>query len=130
MRTLLTVVRGATSFESLRTYQGIEHSTYKDTCLAHGLLEDDQEWRLFTTILPFCFLSEPRNLWNLFKDVIYDDLEYHLQITYHIQNPEDDQVYNFGLYLIYKILNQAGKSLDQFIDMPQVTDHWEEIVRN
>ena len=46
MHTLLTVVRGATSFESLRTYQGIEHSTYKEACLARGLLEDDQEWRL------------------------------------------------------------------------------------
>ena len=38
--------------------------------------------------------------------------------------------YDFGLYLIDKILNQAGKSLDQFRDMPQVTGHWEEIVRN
>ena len=59
-----------------------------------------------------------------------DDLKYHLQTTYHIQNSEDDQVYDFGLYLIDKILNQAGKSLDQFRDMPQVTGHWEEIVRN
>ena len=147
MHNLLTVVRGATSFESLRTYQGIEHSTYKDACLACGLLEDDQEWRLclqeagamesgsqlrrlFTTILAFCFPSEPRNLWNLFKDVICDNLKYHLQTTYHIKNPEDDQVYDFGIYLIDKILNQAGKCLDQFRDLPQITGHWAEIVGN
>ena len=135
MHTLLTVVRGATSFESLRTYQGIEHSTYKDACLACSLLEDDQEWRLCLQEagamqsgsqlrrLAFCFPSEPRVLWNLFKDVIRDDLKYRLQTTYHIQNPEDDQTYDFGPYLIDKILNQTGKSLDQFRDMPQVTGH-------
>ena len=79
MRTLLTVVRDATSFESLRTYQGIKYSTYKEACLAHGLLEDDSEWRLclqdagtmqsgsqlrrlFRTMLAFCFPYEPRVL--------------------------------------------------------------------
>ena len=67
---------------------------------------ESQLRRLFTTTLAFCFPSEPRVLWNLFKDVICDDLKHHLQTTYHIQNPEDDQVYNFGLYLIDKILNR------------------------
>ena len=76
------------------------------------------------------FPSEPSVLWNLFKDVICNDLKYCLQTTYHIQNPEDDQVYDFGLYPIDKILNQAGTSLDQFRDMPQITGHWEEIVGN
>ena len=79
--------------------------------------------RLFTSILTSCFLSDLRSLWNLFKDVICNDLKYCLQTTYHIQNPEDDQVYDFGLYLIDKILNQAGKFLDHFRDMPQVTGH-------
>ena len=34
LHTLFTVVRSVTSFESLRTYQGIKHSTYKEACLA------------------------------------------------------------------------------------------------
>ena len=62
--------------------------------------------------------------------MICDNLKYCLQTTYHIQNPEDDQVHDFGIYLIDKILNQAGKSLDQFRDMPQITGYWEEIVGN
>ena len=49
--------------------------------------------------------------------MICNDLKYHLQTTYHVQNPEDDQVYDFSLYLIDKILNQGGKSLDQFRDI-------------
>ena len=51
---------------------------------------ESQLRRLFTTILAFCFPSEPRVLWNLFKDVICNDLKCYLQTTYHIQNLEDD----------------------------------------
>ena len=147
MRTLLTVVKGATSFEDLRTFEGIEHPTYKEACLACGLLEDDQEWRLcleeasgmqmgsqmrrlFATILAFCFPSDPRNLWNLFKDRICDDLRNQLRTRHHIQDPTDDQVHDFGLFLLDKILNQAGKSLAQFRDMPQFTGPWQQIEGN
>ena len=86
--------------------------------------------RLFATILAFCFLSDPRNLWNLFKHRICDDLECRLHITYRIQSPSDDQVHDYSLFLIDKILNNAGKSLDQFRDMPQVTGSWDDLVSN
>ena len=62
--------------------------------------------------------------------MICNDLKYHLQTTYHIQNSEDNQVYDFGFYLIDKILSQTGKSLNQFRDMFQVIGRWEEIVGN
>ena len=44
LRLLLTVVRGARSFEHLRTVEGILHPTFQATCVARGLLEDDREW--------------------------------------------------------------------------------------
>ena len=37
LRTLLTVVRGATSFEDLRTVDGHCHATFQEACLARGL---------------------------------------------------------------------------------------------
>lgn len=46
MHMLLTVVRGARSFEELRSFQGMVHLTFKAACVAHGLLEDDLEWKL------------------------------------------------------------------------------------
>ena len=93
LHTLLTVVRGSTSFKDLRSFQDVEYSTFKEPCLACCLLEDDQEWRLclqeastiqtgtqlwrlFVTILAFCFPSEPQNLWNIFKHHICDDLKH------------------------------------------------------
>src|SRR6267142_4730654 len=74
---LLTTVPGATSFENLRTFEGTLHLTFKDACIARGLLEDDSEWRqclrearhmatgyqlrhLFVTILRDCTPTDPR----------------------------------------------------------------------
>ena len=78
---LLSHVLVPTSFESLRTYRGVQYDTYKDACLARGLLDDDSEWhnclsqaataamprglrRLFATILVFGQPSNVRDLWN------------------------------------------------------------------
>ena len=44
LRTLLTVAKGVKSFEDLRTVNGQICPTFKAACLAHGLLEDDNEW--------------------------------------------------------------------------------------
>ncbi len=41
LRLLLTVRSGATSFENLRTVDGIHHPTFQATCGALGLLQDD-----------------------------------------------------------------------------------------
>jgi len=46
LRTLLTVVRGSKSFNDLRTFERVEHSTFQDCCRSHGLLEDNREWRI------------------------------------------------------------------------------------
>src|SRR6202789_4502128 len=43
LRTLLTSVKGATSFEDLRRINGVLYPTFHAACLAHGLLEDDNE---------------------------------------------------------------------------------------
>lgn len=45
LRLLLINIKGAKSFEDLRTVNGILNETYMSACLAAGLIEDDQEWR-------------------------------------------------------------------------------------
>jgi acetolactate synthase regulatory subunit len=44
LRMLLNYVKGATSYEHLRTVDGTKHDTFKDACIAMGLLIDDNEW--------------------------------------------------------------------------------------
>ena len=45
LRLLLTHVRGPTSYEALRTVDGVTHPTFKAAAGALGLLSDDTEWR-------------------------------------------------------------------------------------
>ncbi|XP_060190424.1 uncharacterized protein LOC132619584 [Lycium barbarum] len=44
MRMLLNFVKGCTSFESIRTINGVKHKTYREACYALGLSDDDKEW--------------------------------------------------------------------------------------
>ena len=46
LRTLLTIVRGPSSFEDLQTFNGVRHESFKSACIARGLLENDGEWKL------------------------------------------------------------------------------------
>jgi hypothetical protein len=41
LRLLLTAVKGATSYENLCTFQDIVTPSFREACLARGLLEND-----------------------------------------------------------------------------------------
>lgn len=140
LRTLLTIVKGATSFLDLRTYDGKIYDTYQDACLARGLLEDDGEWReclkeasemqtgsrlcqLFSTLLLFCEPSQPALLWHEFRHHICDDLRHVLQIRGR-ENLSEEQIYDFGLHLLNKLLEESGKSLSDWPTMPQPQHDW------
>jgi hypothetical protein len=79
LRLLLTIIRGPTSCNDLRTVHGHIYNTFKETCMAMGLLEDHMGWMLarsFTfanmittttllvTILTFCIPNQLGNLWE------------------------------------------------------------------
>ncbi|XP_016192445.1 uncharacterized protein LOC107633319 [Arachis ipaensis] len=44
MRILLAVQRGCTTYESIRTFNGITYSSFQDACYSMGLLCDDREF--------------------------------------------------------------------------------------
>ena len=67
---LLTVVKGATSFENLHTVDGIVHATFKQACIACGLLEDDQEW--IQCLQEASHMQTGSQLRNLFVTIIKD----------------------------------------------------------
>jgi len=81
LRILLLHVRGATSFESLRTVNGMIYETFKAAAIARGLLESDEEWAIclrdagsylmprqfrdmFAFIICFCHPAHPATLWE------------------------------------------------------------------
>jgi hypothetical protein len=75
LRMLLLIVKGAFSYECLRTYNNIVYSSFKEACKACRLLDDDKEWlsafdeaatwaspnqlrQLFVTLLLYCQVSD------------------------------------------------------------------------
>ncbi|RXW11836.1 hypothetical protein EST38_g14019 [Candolleomyces aberdarensis] len=143
LRTLLSVVKGATSYEDLKTYQGIRYDTFHAACLARGLLEDDGEWRqclteacemqvgvrlrrLFATILMFCGPSRPDLLWSQFWRQVCDDLPLRLRAM-GFQNASDNDIQDYGLYLLNETLKDSGPyTLANFPSMPQPTRNWDQ----
>lgn len=146
LRKLLTSVRGPTSFTHLRTVNNIIHPTYRDACLALGLLSDDTEWhecleeakliksgrqlrQLFTTILQFCEPARPEALWQAYRVDICDDLEHRLRLDGFVDVTEED-VFDYGLYLVEQLLREAGRSLHDFPSMPCPERDWGGVVGN
>jgi hypothetical protein len=44
LQMLLNYIKGATSYEHLWIVDGTKHDTFKDACIAMGLLANDNEW--------------------------------------------------------------------------------------
>jgi len=93
---LLHIVQGATSFEDLRIVDGILYSTFKEACLARGLLDDTNEWHealteastwaigvelrsMFCSMPMFSEVSQPCQLWEQHWEDLIDDLQRHVQ---------------------------------------------------
>ncbi|KAL0404429.1 UNVERIFIED_CONTAM: hypothetical protein Sradi_2083700 [Sesamum radiatum] len=81
LRMFLYKVRGAQSFEDIRTFNGIIYPAFKQACEARGLLDKDNEWHealseastwafsvklrnMFSTMLVFSKITDPINLWE------------------------------------------------------------------
>ena len=141
LRTLLTIVQGPKSFKDLRTYDSVVYPTFQDACKARGLLEDDGEWHLclsdashmqpgkqlrhlFASMLLFCQISSPETLWTEFRDSICDDL--HIRIP----NATPHRIFDYGLFLIDRILSDSGCTLLNFPHMPLPQENWAGLTSN
>jgi hypothetical protein len=130
LRTLLTKVKGAVSFEALCTVNNVVHDTFKLACIALGLYDSDDEWNacleevvgmqigaqlwsLFVTILAFGILGELRLLWDKYKEHICDDCKATLQRR-GIVEPSFEQIESWALYSLQDVLAKFSKTLKEF----------------
>ncbi|UYV67510.1 hypothetical protein LAZ67_5001019 [Cordylochernes scorpioides] len=136
LRILLLHVKGATSFEYLRTVDGNLHSTFKKAAQAHGLLLDDTMWRL--TIRDACLLSMPQKLrelfayicvygpptsplelWQEFKEQFTEDFCHRHTINNSISHESCE---SFAMREVQNILVLHGRSFKEF-DLPEPDSH-------
>ena len=134
LRLLLLHVPGALSFEHLRTVNHEVFPTFKEACLAKGLLTDDTEWDnamaegvsfqmpyqlrvLFATICALCEPTSPVELWQRYQESMTEDYN---------RNHSQEVALNLALFDIQNVLRQHGKSCtDIGLPQPVVTGHEE-----
>ncbi|XP_057340808.1 uncharacterized protein LOC130677904 isoform X2 [Microplitis mediator] len=118
LRLLLVNVTGPLSFQDIRKVDGQQYPTYKDACLALGLLEDDNHWDsmlaeaalnctgtqirlLFAIVLTTCFPARAQMLWDNHKDSMTDDILYrHRTRCNDLTISFSDAMYNEALIAI------------------------------
>ena len=117
------------------------------TCVARGILEDNEEWiqcldeasiiktgyqlrRLFAIILTECTPTYPVVLWNRFSMDICDDLPHKIRTSFGISSSTEDQIKDYGLYMLNLLLQESGKSLTDFPPMPLPVGNWNVVVGN
>jgi hypothetical protein len=54
LRLLLCYTPGATSHEYIKTFEGETYTTFKQTAMVRGLIEDDAEWK--SCLQEVCFI--------------------------------------------------------------------------
>ena len=118
LRRLLSVVKGATSFEDMATIDGIVHSTFRAACLARGMMADDAELiaalreiiettisisairRQFARIIVHSAPADPQALFNMFVDDLCN-------------SDDGDAALYVALLAIEHDMNDMGRSLTE-----------------
>lgn len=152
VRRLLMAIRGPTSFNDLRTVDGVEYPTFQEACQVLGLVEDDSEWRqcftesrtfrtgealrgLFTIALEYGPPVDSLALWNEFREWICDDLPRRIEVwraqglLLAISVDTPDLHYDLGLYEIRQRLKEFGKDLSHF-QLPEPQQAWDQHIGN
>jgi hypothetical protein len=133
LRVLLNHVRGATSFEDLRTVAGVTYATFREACEKRGLIETDTLIddclseattfqmacalrRLFAIIIVFCESTNIRGLWDKHKDALGEDFSRDISSSSAVEQ--------MVLRDIREMLHSMGKD-DKEIEkygLPPITD--------
>ncbi|CAN6802055.1 unnamed protein product [Brassica oleracea] len=130
LRVLLNWVRGPTSYEDIRTVDGVLYHTYEDACYALGLMDDDKEFieaikdasdcssatyarKLFARMLVSKSLSQPHVVWEATWEYLTDDIIYkkRRETGRPDMNLTIEQIKNFALTEIENHLLSNGRSL-------------------
>ena len=137
LRMLLNIVKGPRNFKEIRTINGVTFETFQEACYALGLLDNDKEWNdaileasywasgrqlceLFVTILMFCEVGNPCQIWDSYWKLLSEDIN-HIQrriLQFDGLQLSETQLKNHALYEIEKLLQRFGKSLGDYAQMP------------
>ena len=120
LRRLLCVVRGACSFGDLCTVQDVSYPTFRETCLARGMLVDDAEYiqvmhdmvnvecsvdtlrREFTCLVVRCYPTNSRTIFEIFLPELCG-----------VEFPDSEDI-ECTLWAMECFANELGHSLQEY----------------
>ncbi|GMF44523.1 unnamed protein product [Phytophthora fragariaefolia] len=134
---LLCHRKGPTSFENLRTVDGVVHPTFQAAAMHSGFLENDQEWiacmseasafrmpfqlrQLFATLLVYSQVSDVRGLWDQFYDELARDFAYKYR---NLEGETKDDMITFHTLKSLNDLLQISVQAVAGFDLPQLSDY-------
>ena len=140
LRMLLMVVKGAKSYEDVRTYQNVVYPTFREACKARGLIGDDSEWfalfdeaiiwatasqlrHLFMTVVAYCNISDVCLLFEKYWQYMTDDILHRIRRALQIYSyrPPPDQLKAMLYQELDLIFGKNGLSLLSY-NLPIPTD--------
>ncbi|XP_061373958.1 uncharacterized protein LOC133316245 [Gastrolobium bilobum] len=139
LRTLLIFQKGCTSYEDLRTVNGVIFPSFKDACYSLGLLDDDNEYidaikeasswgsatyliNLFALLLFGNSMNKPENVFRKCWELLSDDVLYRHRQRIGREDAflTEDSIKNITLAEIDKVLQSNGKCLSDYPSMPSI----------
>ena len=140
LRTLLHHIPGATSFEYLRTHNGVVYPTYQECCRHMGLLQNDSEWHiamqdatsthhparlrhLFVTLLLYNNPSNQQALLDRFASAMQEDY------AYRFGDDNQDLFMPMLLVDLERRLQREGRELQHF-NLPEVSPNDRQFVNS
>ncbi|XP_042059616.1 uncharacterized protein LOC121804142 [Salvia splendens] len=149
LRCLLNIVKGASSYEDITCVNGVQYDTFRDACFALGLLDDDKEYvdgiveasfwasahslrLLFVSLLTSESISRPDFVWRSCWKYLSEDVLYNRRklTNYPGMILSDDEIQNFALAEIEKLLQNLGKTLRDFHGLPYPDNQYFESSEN
>ncbi|UYV61693.1 hypothetical protein LAZ67_1005935 [Cordylochernes scorpioides] len=130
LRMLLHNIKGPTSFAYLKIVNGSQYETFRETCAALGLLENDNHWvvtmdeavlcqaptrvrQLFAILISTCTISNPQQLWITYRDEMASDILHRYQLL-DSSIRYNDLIYNETLCNIEdRVVSICGKKLQE-----------------
>ncbi|CAL8148809.1 unnamed protein product [Orchesella dallaii] len=131
LRLLLLHVRGATSYDDLKTVGGEQYDTFKEAAIALNLLDTDENWiktleeaaifqmpsqlrMLLTTIFVFGYPSNAKALYSMFKNSLSED---------YANKFDEETAEQLTLRDLEDHLSQFGKTCKEYgLPTPRFTD--------
>nr|XP_025676655.2 uncharacterized protein LOC112776643 [Arachis hypogaea] len=136
LRILLNLVKGPTSYEDIRTYNGVVYKSFREACFARGLLDDDREYieaieeasiwgsgeylrNLFATLLFSNSMTRPLYVWEKTWKILSDGILHNRRrlLNHPGLTISDNELLNLTLIEVETILKRNNRSLMDYPDM-------------